>query len=90
MEKNFENVNEAFESEQLFTCTYVYAYVETSTLFSADKDGNPQKATEDIVAINMYDSASGDEFLMQLNKQQALKLIEAIAKAASLLRDNVN
>ena len=30
------------------------------------------------------------EFFMQLNKQHALKLIEAIAKAASLLRDNVN
>ena len=30
------------------------------------------------------------EVLMQLNKQHALKLIEAIAKAASLLRDNVN
>ena len=30
------------------------------------------------------------EFFMQLNKQHALKLIEAIAKAASVLRDNVN
>lgn len=53
MGKIFENVNEAFQTEQLFTRTFVYAYVETSTLFSADKDGNPQKATEDVVAINM-------------------------------------
>ena len=30
------------------------------------------------------------EVLMQSRKQHALKLIEAIAKAASLLRDNVN
>lgn len=90
MVKKLKNVNEAFKSEELFTCSDVQVQVETSTMFSVDEDGNPVKATEDVVAVSMYDNANEGEFFMQLNKQHALKLIEAIAKAASLLRDNVN
>ena len=90
MVKKFKNVNEAFKSEELFTCSDVQVQVETSTMFSVDEDGNPVKATEDVVTVSMYDNANEGEFFLQLNKQHALKLIEAIAKAASLLRDNVN
>ena len=90
MVKNFKNVNESFKSEELFTCSDVQVQVETSTMFSVDEDGNPVKATEDVVAVSMYDNANEGEFFLQLNKQHALKLSEAIAKAASLLRDNVN
>lgn len=92
MKKKFNNTNRTFCSEELSTNTDKYLVVQTSTLYSADSKMNPIKATDDIVYIELVDDENvppEERASIQLNKEQALKLIAAIATAASNLRDNI-
>lgn len=64
--------------------------VQTTTSFSADENKNPTKITEDLVCVTIYDSDEEEELdgtSILLSRKETLSLIEKLAKAASLLRD---
>ena len=76
MVKNFKNVNEAFKSEELFTCSDVQVQVETSTMFSVDEDGNAHGFTasrSDGDSYISYSYYSSDE----LSHEDIQKMLKA-------------
>ena len=81
----------------LFLAKDVAAWIEHSDVSMMMRNVDDEEKVTNIVCTHggnqtawVLTEDSLYEFFMQLNKQHALKLIEAIAKAASLLRDNVN
>lgn len=64
--------------------------VQTTTSFCIDEKRNPTGVADDLVCVTIYDSDEEEELdgaSILLSRKETLSLIEKLAKAASLLRD---
>lgn len=64
--------------------------VQTATGFFVDEKRNPTEVADDLVCVTIHDSDENEELdgaLILLSRKETLSLIDKLAKAASLLRD---